>query len=363
MKSARGLVMGPAPYVFSRQSTATWTWGTALALVPAFIWGLYCFGAGAALPVVASVLAALVGEAGVGLFRKRITLGDGSAALTGFLVGLAMPPSIPLYIPAASALFAIIMIKGIFGGIGSNWMNPALGGIVFALLNWPRQMGEWVVPRHLAGVVGVSGATPLGFVRDRLGAAPAGSDPLSLLAAAGMKFSDLDRSIREALNFLLFSRIGADLPAGYIDLLIGNRPGALGEISGILILAASVFLLSRRIIRWEIPASVMFSYALIVWVFGGLPYGNGFFAGDVLFAILSGSFLIVTFFMAPDPVTSPSTRTGMLAYGFGIAVLTFLIRSYGAMSEGTAFAVLTMNCLVPLITGGRAARPARLGRD
>ncbi len=326
-----------------------------MALVPVFAWGLFCFGPGAALPVASALFAALAGEAAGGLFLGKFTLWDGSAFLTGFLIGLSMPPAVPFYIPAVSALFAVVIIKGIFGGIGSNWMNPALGGVAFALLNWPRQMGEWVVPRHLAGVTGVSGATPLAFVRDRIAAAPAGSDPLGLLAAAGMKFSDLDRLIREFLNNALFSRIGSDLPSGYIDLLLGNRSGSLGEISGILILAASIFLLSRRIVRWEIPASIMLSNALIVFAFGGLPYGNGFFTGDVLFAILNGSFLLVTFFMAPDPVTSPSTRTGMLIYGTGIGSLTFLIRTFGSMSEGTAFAVLLTNCIVPLL----AASPGR----
>jgi electron transport complex protein RnfD len=362
MKAGRSLVMGPPPYVFNPQSTATLTWGTALVLVPALLWGLYRFGLEAALPVAAAVGAALAGEAVVGLFLRKFTLTDGSALLTGLLIGFAMPPAVPLFVPAASALFAVIVVKGIFGGIGSNWMNPALGGIVFGLLNWPRQMTAWILPRDLAGLAAVSGATPLGFVRDRLSAAPAGSDPLSVLVGAGVKFSDFDRAIREFLNSTIFAWLGATLPSGYIDMLLGNRPGALGEISGVLILAASVFLISRRFIRWEVPASITLSYALIVWGFGGLPYGRGFFAGDVLFAFFSGSFLLVAFFMAPDPVTSPSSRAGMIVYGAGIGILTFLIRSFGSMPEGTAFAVLIMNCTVPLLAGyDRRSRPKAEG--
>jgi electron transport complex protein RnfD len=160
-----------------------------------------------------------------------------------------------------------------------------------------------------------------------------------------------------ALNQGLFSRLGAELPSGYIDLLIGNRTGTLGELSGLLILAASVFIISRKFIRWQIPASMIGSFTLLVWIFGGLPFGRGFLAGDVLFALLNGSLLLVAFFMAPDPVTSPSSRWGMLAFGFGAGSLTFLLRQFGSSSEGTTFAVLIMNCFTPLLD-----RPRGLGR-
>jgi electron transport complex protein RnfD len=164
-----------------------------------------------------------------------------------------------------------------------------------------------------------------------------------------MKFSALDASVTDALNQGIFGRLGADLPSGYIDLLVGNKSGALGELSALLILAASIVLLSRKMIRWEIPASIIGSFAILTWVFGGLPLGKGFFAGDVLFAVLSGSFLLVAFFMAPDPVTSPSSRTGMLIYGIGVGLLSFLLRAFGASAEGTAFAVILMNCGVPAL--------------
>jgi electron transport complex protein RnfD len=201
----------------------------------------------------------------------------------------------------------------------------------------------------MTGIAGISGATPLGFTRAHVQAAIAGSGPMDILAANGMKFTDIDASVTEALNNGLFGRLGADLPSGYIDLLLGNKGGALGELSAILILAASILLISRKMIRWEIPASIVGSFALLTWVFGGLPLGNGFFAGDVLFSILSGSFLLVTFFMAPDPVTSPSSRKGMLMYGIGVGILTFVLRAFGASAEGTAFAVILMNCCVPAL--------------
>jgi Na+-translocating ferredoxin:NAD+ oxidoreductase RnfD subunit len=215
-----------------------------------------------------------------------------------------------------------------------------------------------MLPRQLAAIGHVSGATPLGLVRDRLGSAPAGSDPLSILATAGIRVTEFDHIVTDALNNGLFSRIGAALPSGYVDLLVGNRSGAIGEISGILLLAASIVLISRGVVRWKIPASIVGGYSLLVWTFGGLPLGNGFFAGDVLFSLLTGSFLLVAFFMAPDPVTSPSSTVAMIVYGLGIGSIIFALRLFGSGSDGSAFAVLVMNCFVPLLE--RIVAPTRV---
>jgi electron transport complex protein RnfD len=347
MKGGKVLTMGIAPFAFDRRTTPSLMWGIAAALSPALAWGLYCFGSRAAIVVAASIGGALAGEGAASALRRRFTLWDGSAFLTGLLIGMAMPPGIPPFIPALAALFAVVVVKGAFGGLGSNWMNPALAGVAFALANWPAEMGSWALPRQLAEVSGLSGATPLALMRDQGGS-------LSLFSSAA------DSSVTEFLNRLLFSRIGAELPGGYIDLLIGNKAGAIGELSGILILAASVLLISRKVIRWEIPASIAASFALLTWAFGGLSLGGSFFSGDALFALLSGSFLLVTFFMATDPVTSPSSRLGMLLYGLAIGALTFVFRCFGARAEGTAFAVILVDCAVPAID--RLDERARLWR-
>lgn len=365
MKRAKALSMGNAPFIFAKRTSASLVWGTSAALLPAIGWAIYCFGLPAAIVVASAILGALVGEAIAGGLRRRFTLADGSAFLTGLLVGMAMPPGISPYIPAVASFFAMSVVKGAFGGLGSNWMNPALAGIAFALINWPSAMRAWELPHQLAGISGVSGASPLGFAGAHLGIAGAGAGPMDALAAGGMKFSGIDASITEALNRGIFGRLGADLPSGYIDLLIGNKVGALGELSALFILAASIILLSRRMIRWEIPASIVGSFAVLTWIFGGLPSGNGFFAGDVLFSVLGGSFLLVAFFMAPDPVTSPSSRPGMLLYGIGIGLLTFVLRAFGSSAEGTAFAVILMNCGLPAIarldTKAHLRRAAKAG--
>lgn len=339
-------LVGQPPHIHVHQSTRILTWETSLILMPAFAWGLYCFGLEAALPVLVSIAGALAGEGLINLVRGRLSLVDGSAFLTGLLIGLSMPPQVPLYVPALASLFAVCLVKGAFGGLGSNWMNPALAGIVFALLNWPEAMGTWSWPRHLQGLAGVSGATPLGFVHQALDASKAG-DPLSILGGGGYHVSSFDSGVTSTLNGAFFGLFGVDLPSGYIDLLVGNKAGAIGELSGLFLLLGSVVLISRRVIRWQVPAVILGSFGLLTWIFGGLPYGSGFFAGDILFELLSGSLLLVAFFMATDPVTSPSTVPGILLYGTGIGCLSFMFRRWGSSAEGIAFAVILMNCLVP----------------
>jgi electron transport complex protein RnfD len=328
-------------------------------LAPAFLWGCYCFGLQALFPVLAAIASALIGEAFVGLLLRHFTLGDGTAFLTGLLVGLAMPPAVPLYIPVASALFAVCVVKGAFGGLGSNWMNPALAGLVFALLNWPEAMSAWIAPHHLASVEALSGASPLGLVHaSALGGGGVAGSTMGILGASGYAASPADGAITSFFNSGLFRLLGVELPSGYMDLLIGNKAGSIGELSGFLLLAASVVLVSRRMVRWEIPASIFASFAILVWAFSGLPYGRGFFSGDILFEIFSGSFIIVAFFMATDPVTSPSTFAGRLLYGCGIGCLIFIIRRFGSSAEGSAFAVIIMNCFTPLLSKlGRARVP------
>jgi Na+-translocating ferredoxin:NAD+ oxidoreductase subunit D len=345
MSAFSGPAISSAPFAFKPRTTSSLAWGTAAALAPAIAWGLYSFGPAAALPLLCSVAAALAGEALVGALAGRFTLWDGTAFLTGLLVGLSMPPGTPPAVPAAASLFAVAVVKGAFGGLGSNWMNPALAGVAFALLNWPLAMSAWTQPLL---VDGFSGATPLALARSAAHAS--GSGPLDFLFAGGALSSATDGAVTDALNRGLFSRLGADLPSGYVDLLLGNKGGAIGEVSGLLILASSIVLLARRMIRWEIPASIIASFSLAAWAFGGLAGGGGLFSGDVLFSLLTGSILLIAFFMAPDPVTSPSSRGGMLAYGAGVGLAAFALRSLGSATEGSAFAVIIMNCAVPALT-------------
>ena len=281
------------------------------------------------------------------LFRSRWTLGDGSAVLTGLLIAAAMPPGVPAYIPATSAAFAVLVIKGAFGGLGANWMNPALGGVAFAYANWPVSMREYVLPRIVAGVDGVSAATPMVFAKGL--STGLEMRVMDALRGASYPLSAIDSTVTGFLNDFVFSRLGARLPDGYIDLAVGLKPGALGESALVAVLAGSLVLMGLRIIKPAIPIAMITTFAVLVRVFGtGLP-GESFLGGDVLFALSGGSFLLVAFYMATDPVSSPVGKASGAIYGAAIGVLSFVFRRWGAYPEGVAFSVLVINVVTPSI--------------
>lgn len=349
--SRKGLLVSSAPFVHVRESTTTLVLLVLLCLLPSLGWAVFLFGIDVLLIVGASAAAALATEASLNLLRGRRTLMDGTALLTGVLIGFSMPPSAPLYVPILSSVFAIAVVKWSFGGLGANWMNPAMAGVVFSHINWPGALSAWKAPRFLTGVDGVSAVTPLGLLRNASGQFE--GLPMDLLREAGYRISALDKGITAWLNEGLLSGLGVRLPEGYVDLALGIRPGSLGEMAGVFLLLGSIVLIARRAVRWEIPAACAAVFGVLVRMFG--TGSEPLFSGDVLFALFTGSFLLVTFFCATDPVTSPMSRPALILYGSGVGALIFLFRRFGAGPEGTAYAVIIMNCLVSLMD---AALPA-----
>lgn len=403
-----GLIVSKSPQFFDRTSTASIMWTVVFCLSPAALWGVYEYGAQALAVLLTSTAAAVITEWIIGRAMQRSTgarrgdsrdhaqrdgtkrdrdsrdrdstghqpgilgsgsarssLSDGSAVLSGLLIGLTMPPAVPLYIPAVAGIVAMAVVKWSFGGLGNNWMNPALAARAFVQFSWPQQMSSWRLPRALLAGGGnvpdaVSGATPLGLVHQQpLAAKVAAGGPLELLKSVGYPRTNLDVSVTQWLNSHLLGHLGVSLPAGYIDLFVGNTSGAIGESSALLLLIGSIFMFGRRIISWQIPLSFFLSFALLEWIAGGLQYGGALFGGDVLFEVLGGGFLLVIFFMATDTVTSPMTGTGMLIFGAGAGIVAFVIRAFGALPEGAGMAVIFMNMFVPLIN--RGTLPARYG--
>lgn len=361
MKSRHKVVLSYPPYIHDWKTSAKAAWICAATLVPVIIWSSLLYGRQAAQVWGTALLAALASELLVSGVSRRWTLADGSAVLTGLFVAAAMPPGVPLYIPAASAAFAVLVVKGVFGGLGANWMNPALGGVAFAYANWPVEMREFILPRIVSGVDGVSAATPMIFARGLAGGAE--MRVMDALRGAAYPLSAIDSAVSGFLNDSIFGRLGARLPDGYIDLVIGLKPGAIGESALIAILAGSVVLVSLRLVKPLIPLSILASFAILVRVFGtGLP-GEALFGGDVLFALSGGSLLLVAFYMATDPVCSPVGKMSGLVYGTAIGVLGFVFRRWGAYPEGIAYSVLIMNVLTPSIEKGIAGARARTRRS
>lgn len=333
------LIVSTSPQFHNGDSTLTVMWSVILALLPATVWSFIVFGQ-SVIPVLGvSVLSAVLAEFLLNLVYKKSTLWDGSAILTGLLIGLNMPPEMNnftwLYIPAAASFFAIIIVKGAFGGLGNNWMNPALAGRVFVFFSWSKSMTAWKLPfSHKADLTsatttlvdGLSGATPLGAVKSGLlGYSGSATGPMELIQ---------DQNV---------------IDVTYLDLFLGRVGGSLGEISALLLLVGALFLIIKKIIRWEIYVPYLAIFSLLIWIFDGNRFGAGFFTGDVLFHLLTGGLILGVFFMATDMVTSPITSRGMIIYGAGCGFFTFLFRIYGANPEGVSLAIIVMNIVVPII--------------
>jgi Na+-translocating ferredoxin:NAD+ oxidoreductase subunit D len=356
-----GFTLSPAPHLRTASSAAAISWLIAGSLLPAAAWGAFIFGRPALLVLAAAIASAVIVEALSSLALRRFTLHDGSGFLTGLFVGLMMPPGAPLYVPAAAAAFAILVVKQSFGGLGRNWMNPAMGGVVFALLSWAGPMSRWVAAR---GTDMSPALPPLDALRAAAGAARGGA--LSVLGAQGYPFSSLDGSVVSWINLHLLSPLHLALPAGVFDILVGTVPGRIGEVSVPLLLAGAAVLLARRLIRWEVPVLYIGTFGVLALVFGGLADGRGWMTGSALFHIFSGSLILGAFFVAGDPVTSPLMRRGRCLYAVGLGVLTFLLRFFGSLGDGVAVAIVLGNCTVPFIdtlTQRRTTAAAGEGRS
>lgn len=352
-----------APHLRVRMSASRMAWLASISLIPAAAWGMVLFGFAAAAVLAVSIAAAAIAELAVTLPRRAYTLHDGSAFFTGALVGLMMPAGVPLYVPAVASAFGILVIKQTFGGLGRNWMNPAMGGVVFALLSWPGLLSQWMAPLGAAA----AGATvpPLEALRAALAAPGArGGTPLAVLAAAGYTFSGLDAAAVGWVNANVLGPIGVPLAPGSLDVLIGHVAGSIGGVSVPLLLVGAGVLLGRRVIRWQLPVFYLGTFAVLALVFGGLGTGQGWLAGGALFHLLSGNLVLAAFFAAPDPVTSPLTDTGRAVLGVILGVLTFFLRFFGSLGDGAAAAIILGNCVSPLVDRWLERRQARgLGAD
>ncbi len=318
-------LISTSPQIHAPGSTRKVMLWVLAALTPAGIWSLVLFGWHAAVVIAASVAASVITEGLLNLaFKRNNSLDDFSAVVTGVLIGFNMPPEIPVFIPVVAAVFAISVVKWSFGGLGANWMNPALAGRVFVFFSWGTDMTSWTLP-GIGGVDAVSGPTPLGSLKVAMSSiSPGINGPMRLLESAGV-------------------------PTTYTDMFLGRMAGSLGEMSALLLLTGALVLIIIKVVNWEIPLTYLGSFALLIWAFDGLQYGGGLFTGDVLFHLFAGGLMLGALFMATDMVTSPLTRKGRIVFGIGCGFLTFVIRRYGNLPEGVSLAIIFMNILVPLI--------------
>ena len=321
------LIVSLSPHVHSDDSVKKNMYGVLIALIPAFLVSLYFFGLGALIVTLTSVVACVFFEWAISkyLLKKETTpITDGSAIITGVLLAFNLPSNLPIWIIIIGALVAIGVGKMSFGGLGCNPFNPALVGRVFLLLSFPVQMTSWPVVGQLTAYTdATTTATPLAVMKGVINGAPGFS---------------LDQ-----------------LP-GAFDLLLGNNPGCIGEVSALALLLGLVYMLWKKIITWHIPVSIL----VTVFVFGSIMHmANPELYVDGLTQLLSGGLMLGAVFMATDYVTSPMNHKGMLIYGVCIGLLTVVIRLFGAYPEGMSFAILIMNAFTPLIN--TYVKPKRFG--
>ena len=316
-----------SPHVHSTENTKKIMYRVILALIPALLVALYYFGWYALRLTIVTVITCMLTEWLIQTFliKGPITITDGSAALTGLLLAFNVPANLPIWMAIVGSVVAIGIGKMAFGGLGKNPFNPALVGRVFMLVSFPTAMTTW--PQ-------VSPIFEKGFFAD----AVTGPTPLGILKESGV-------STLEQVGNMQF-----------LDMVLGNRGGAFGEICAIALLLGAIYLIARKVIDIWTPLSIL----LTVFVFTGICYlidPTQYIAP--WYHLVYGGLILGAFFMATDMVTSPMTTKGRILFGFGIGVITVVIRLWGAYPEGVSFAILIMNAFTPLIN--KAFKPKVFG--
>lgn len=323
------IIISASPHVHSDRTAKKIMYDVVIALIPAFLVSLYVFGLNALITTTVAILSCLLFEYLIQkyLMKTAVTIGDGSALLTGILLAFNLPAGLPIWMTIVGGLVAIGIAKLSFGGLGFNVFNPALVGRVFLLVCFPVQMTLWptAVENNTTLVDAISGATTLGIIKD------------------GLQFGET------------MTEIAAKIPTS-TNMLLGITGGSIGEMSALALIIGGIYLISRKVISWHIPVTVLATMGFmtgIFWLADAEQYANP------VIHLLSGGAILGALYMATDLVTSPVTKKGMVIFAIGIGIITVVIRLFGAYPEGISFAILIMNAFVPLIN--RYFKPRRFG--
>lgn len=312
------LHVSSSPHVRSKVTTQGIMFTVILALMPATLAGILNFGLRALLVILLSVGTCVAAEAVYEHFmHKKITVNDGSAILTGLLLALNLPASAPWFLPVIGGVFAILIVKQLFGGLGQNIMNPALAARCFLLISFTGRMTDFTYSKGFIKIADtVSGATPLAAVK--------AGESVDLMA-----------------------------------MFVGNIQGTIGETSVIAILLGAIILLVKKIISLRIPLAYIGTFSVLVLIYG-LAAGRGFDLVLLAQHLCGGGLMLGAWFMATDYVTAPITQKGQIIYGCCIGFFTWLFRFLGSSAEGVSYAIIFCNLLVPLIE--RITRPTAFGK-
>ena len=315
------LTVSSSPHIRSKQDTGSIMLDVVIALLPALCVSVYIFGLRALMLVLISIVSAVFFEwAYRKLMKKSKTVGDFSAMVTGMLLAFCIPANAPWWLPVIGAFFAIVIVKQLYGGIGKNFLNPALAGRAF-LFSWPVAMTTWMAPLSYESVFNfraadaVTGATPMASLH--IGQLPADS---------------------------------------VLDMFLGHIGGSLGEVSAVALIIGGIYLLARKVISLRIPLSFILTVAVLTFLF---PKGGCDRLQWMLCNLFGGGLMLGAIFMATDYSTSPVTKKGQIIFGIGCGLLTVFIRYFGSYAEGVSYAILIMNVCVWLID--KTTLPRRFG--
>lgn len=305
---SRLLNVSSSPHVRDTVTTKSIMYDVLIAMLPAAAFGVYQFGFHALLILIETMAVCVISEY---VFEKAlgrpVTIADGSALVTGMILALNIPPDIPVWMPALGGVFAIIIVKQLYGGLGQNFMNPALAARCFLLISFTGKMTTFTLD-------GVSGATPL-----------------AVLKSGG--------SVDVAAMFL------------------GRIPGTIGEVSVVALLIGAVYMLVKKVITIRIPAAYILTFSVFVLLFGGHGFDLNYLAAH----LCGGGLIFGAFFMATDYVTSPLTPNGQIVFGVLLGCLTGLFRLFGGSAEGVSYAIILSNIVVPLIE--KVTLPTAFGKE
>lgn len=325
------LNISASPHVRSKTDTQSIMMDVTIALIPAAAFGVYSFGLNALLIVITCIATCMLTEyIYQKCMKKPVTTYDCSALVTGLLLALNLPSTVPLWMPVLGGVFAILIVKQLFGGLGQNFMNPALGARCFLLISFAARMTSFVTPD------GVSGATPLAILKAGDKAVPAAD-----ILATGVLSNDGASQITTTV----------------MDMFIGNIAGTIGETSVIAILVGAAYMLFKKVIKPTIPLVYIGTFALFVLIFGGRGFDLNYLAAE----LCGGGLMLGAFFMATDYVTSPITPMGKVIFGVMLGILTGLFRLFGGSAEGVSYAIIICNLFVPLIE--KVTIPAPFGKE
>ena len=320
------LIASSSPHIRSNEDTRSIMLDVIIALLPALAWSVYAFGWKALLLTAVSVVSCVFWEwAYRKLMKKSSMIGDLSAVVTGILLSFVCPVDLPWWAVIIGAFFSIVVVKQLYGGLGKNFLNPALAGRAALVACYTSQMTSWIDP--------ASGKAPLFGGADVVTAAT----PLAMMK--GGEFAEV--TAQYSLS----------------DMFIGNIGGSLGEISAMMLLIGGLYLIFRKVISWQIPVAYIGTVAVLTFLF---PQGNDAMSW-MLYNVLGGGLFLGAFFMATDYVTSPVTKKGQLIFGIGCGLITVFIRYFGSYPEGVCYSILVMNCCTWIID--KYTKPTRFGVD